>query len=94
MPVTSSSETSGGQVAEHHQRLVERRVDVVGPGPRLVHARIGAEHVVVGQDVGEAKLLDPLSVGADGAAIGADLGLRKHDADIHESLSIMVARHH
>ena len=59
MPVTSSSETSG-QVAEHHERLVERRVDVVGPVPVLVHGRISAEHVVVGQQVGEAKLLDPL----------------------------------
>jgi hypothetical protein len=81
----------GGQVPEHDQRLVERRVDVVRPGPRLVHDRIGAEHVVVGQDVGKAKLLDPRSVGADGTAIGADLGLREHYADIHECLSTMVA---
>ncbi len=63
---------------------MERRVDVVGTGPRLVDSRIGAQHVVIGQDMREAKLLDPLCVRADSAAVGADLGLRKYDANFHE----------
>ena len=60
MPVTSSSEVTRGEVAEQHERLVERGVDVVGPAPAGVHGRVGADHVVVGQQVGEAELVDPL----------------------------------
>ncbi len=63
---------------------MEGRVDVIRTGPRLVDRRIGAQHVVVGQDVGEAKLLDALPERADSAAIWSDLGLRKYDANIHE----------
>ncbi len=49
-----------GEVAEHHERLVEGRVHVVGALPRRVHQRVGADHVVVGQDVREAELVHPL----------------------------------
>ena len=59
MPVTSSSEVTRGQVAEQHERLVERGVHVVGAVPAAVHRRVGAEHVVVGQHVGEPEFLDP-----------------------------------
>lgn len=65
-------------------RLVERGVYVVRPGPARVHSGIGTEDVVVGQQVGEAQLLDPLNVGTDRAAVGANLGLREHDAYIHD----------
>src|SRR5580700_4464668 len=71
---------------------MEGRVDVVGPGPGLMHGRVGADHVVVGQDVGEAKLLGPLAVRADGTPIGSDLSLRKHHADIHDCWSTTSAR--
>jgi hypothetical protein len=49
-----------------------------------VHGRVSAHDVVISEDVREAKLLNPLSVSADGTPIGADLGLREHDADIHD----------
>src|SRR5215472_18957501 len=65
---------------------MERRVDVVRSGPRLVDGRVSAEHVVIGEDVGEAKLLHALSVSADGAAVGPDLGLREYHAYIHDCL--------
>ncbi len=55
-----------GEVAEHHERLVERGGRSYGP-PARVHRRVGADHVVVGQHVGEAELLDALAVGPDGA---------------------------
>jgi hypothetical protein len=42
--------------------------------------------------VGEAKLLDPLTVSADGAAIGSDLRLREHHAYIHDCLSTTAGR--
>ena len=71
------------EVAEQHERLVKRGVDVVGAGPRRVDLGIRAEHVVVGQQVREAELLDPLRVGADGSPVGADLGLGKDDTDLH-----------
>ena len=49
-PVTSSTVVSDrGQVAEHHQRLVEGGVHVVGAVPAGVDRRIGADDVVVGQ---------------------------------------------
>ena len=83
MPVTNSIDVERGEVAEEHERLVERRVDVVRAAPRLVHLGIGAEHVVVGQQVLEAELLDALRVRADRAPIGADLRLREHDTDLH-----------
>ena len=47
----------GGQVTEHHQRLVERGVHVVGAVPALVHGRVRPDHVVVGQHVPEAEFL-------------------------------------
>ena len=47
-----------GEVAEQHERLVERRVHVVRAVPRRVRLGIGAEHVVVGEQVGEPELLD------------------------------------
>ncbi|MBO0830602.1 MAG: hypothetical protein J2P28_08010 [Actinobacteria bacterium] len=68
---------------------MERGVDVVGASPRGVHRRVCAEHVIVGQYVGEAQFLNSLSVSADGTAIGADLGLREYDAYLHESLSAL-----
>ena len=72
-----------GEVAEQHERLVKRRVDVVRAVPRRVHLGIGAEHVVVREQVREAELLDPLRVRADRAAVRADLGLGEHDAYLH-----------
>ena len=47
-----------GEIAEQHEGLVERRGDVVRTAPRGVRLGIGAEHVVVRQQVGEPERLD------------------------------------
>ena len=79
-PVTSSSDVhDAGEEAEQHERLVERRRHVVGAAPRRVHRRVGAEHVVVGEDVGEAEPVDRLGVGAHGTNVAAELGLGEDD---------------
>ena len=54
----------GGQVAEHHQRFVEGRVHVVRPRPADVNRGVGADDVVVGQQVGVTQLLYALAVRA------------------------------
>ena len=74
-----------GQVAEHDERLVEGRRDVVGTGPALVHAGIGADHVVVGQEVREAEIADRLAVGPHRADVAPELGLREHHTDLHDA---------
>ena len=53
-----------GEVAEQHERLVERRVHVVRARPGGWAVRIGAEHVVVGEQVGEPELLHRLPYAA------------------------------
>ena len=70
---------AGGE-GEERERLVERDVLVVGAAEAAVAAAVGAEHVVVGQQVGEAELLDALQVGPDGARIRADLVVGQHRA--------------
>ncbi len=70
---------------------MERRAHVVGTGPGLMHLGVGTQHVVIGQQMGEAKLLDPLGVSADGTSIGADLGLRENDTDLHQRDSAPAA---
>jgi DNA-binding transcriptional MerR regulator/effector-binding domain-containing protein len=72
-----------GQVAEHHEGLVERGEAVVGPVPGLVHARIGPEDMVVGQQVGEAEGLDALPVGPHRPHIATELRLREDHTDLH-----------
>jgi hypothetical protein len=52
-----------------------------------MQSRIRAEDVVVGEYVAEAQLLDLLGVGADRAAVSADLGLRENNACLHGCLS-------
>jgi hypothetical protein len=48
-----------------------------------MHRRVGADHVVVGEDVGEPELLHPLGVGAHRADVGTDLGLGEDCTDLH-----------
>ena len=50
--------------------VVVHQVHVVGPGPALVDLRVGAEDVVVGEDVPERELLDALGVRTDGVHVG------------------------
>jgi hypothetical protein len=56
---------------------------VVGAVPSLMHGRVRSHDVVVGHDVGIPELFHPFCVGTHAAGVGADLGLGKHDADLH-----------
>ena len=51
--------------AKERERLVERDVLVVGAFEAAGPVAVGAEHVVVDQQVGDAQLLEPLGVGDD-----------------------------
>jgi hypothetical protein len=72
------------QVAEHHERLVEGRVDVVRPVPAVMHSRVGTEDVIVGEDVGETQLLGPLTVRPHRAGVAANFCLRENKAYLHD----------
>ena len=80
---SSSARVTRGEVAEHHERLVERGVHVVGAVPPLVHCRVGADDVVVDEDVAEAELLDPFAVGAHCAGVATEFRLRERHSDSH-----------
>jgi hypothetical protein len=62
------------------------RAHVVRAIPSLVHRRVGAEDMVVGQHVGVPQLGYPLGVSTDGPGVGADLGLREYHAYLHADL--------
>ena len=62
---------------------MEGVVDVVRAADVAVHGRVGAQHVVVGRQVGVAQVGDGLPVGAHGAPVAAQLGLREHHSDFH-----------
>jgi hypothetical protein len=44
---------------------------------------VGADHVVVGEQMGVAELLDPVGVGAHSADIATEFGLGEDHADAH-----------
>ena len=73
----------GGEVAVHDERLVKCRVHVVGAIPALVNLRIGADDVVVDENVAETQFLDPLAVRAHSAWISAEFRLRERHANSH-----------
>ncbi len=80
----------GRQVAEEDERLVEGAVQVVGPVPASVHGRIGADHVIVGEDVAVAEVGDGLGVATQPPGVRAGLGLGEHDADLHAAPACLV----
>ena len=90
-PVTSSR-GHRGQVAEHHERLVKCGVDVVVTLPALVHRRVGAHDVVVGEDVREAQFLDALPIRAYGCGVSTKLGLREYHTNAHSQFNRAVPR--
>ena len=51
-----------GKESEQDERFVEGGVDVIRSLPTLVHVGVGAEHMVVDQDVGVAEFFDALPV--------------------------------
>ena len=77
------------EVAEQHERFVERRVLVVGPGPAALAVRVGAEHVVEHEQVAVAERLDGLGEVLDDRRVTADFGLGEDDTDVHEWLLLL-----
>jgi hypothetical protein len=45
--------------------------------------RVGADHAVEGEDMRVSQGFDGLGIVTDRGRILSDLGLRKHDADLH-----------
>jgi hypothetical protein len=75
-----------GQVGEHHERVVERVV--LGVGARQLRRSVGVngtEHVVVGEEVVKAPVLDRSADSPDRGRISSKLNLRVDDADLHGS---------
>ena len=68
---------------EERERLVERDVLVVRALEATRAVALGAEHVVVGQQMGEAEILQPLEIVPDRAGIGPDLVVGEDGADSH-----------
>ena len=62
---------------------MELGVDVVGTVPADMDGRIGPDHMVVGQQMAVAQLLDALAVRAYGRLVGTELGLGEHYTDLH-----------
>jgi hypothetical protein len=72
------------EVAEEHERLVEGVVlGVWAPERRLAVRVLGAEDVVVRDELIEAELLDAHREVADGARIDADVARGEHRAVLH-----------
>ena len=82
-PVTSSSDGERGEVAEQHERLVERGVDVVRarPAARAPPGRRRARGRRPGCARSPAPRPPPRTPGRD--RVGPDLGLREHHTDLH-----------
>ena len=81
-----------GQVAEHDEWFVERGTHVVRAVPRRVRGGVRADHVVVGQQMVVAELVDGQPVGAYRIDVAAELGLGEHDADLHDDLPAAAFR--
>ena len=80
------------QIPEQHEGLVECRAHVVRAGPAFVHRRVGADDVVVREEVLESELFDSLRVRAHTSGIGTDLRLRKDHTDLHDGMSTTAER--
>jgi hypothetical protein len=77
-------------MGEHHERVVERVALGVGAGERRRSIGVnGTEHVVVGEEVVKAQVLDRSPNPPNSARISSQLGLRIDDADLqplHDSV--------
>jgi hypothetical protein len=78
----------GCQMGEHHERVVERVALGVRAGERRRSIGVnGTEHVVVGQEMVKAEVLDRSANPPNSARISSQLDLRIDDADLHGSQS-------
>ena len=62
---------------------MERNVLVVWAFEAAVPVTVGSEHVVIGEQMRHAKLLDAFEVGAERSGIRPDLVVREHRPDLH-----------
>ena len=82
---------AGGEESEQHERLVEGDILVVGAFEPARSVTIGADHVVVDQQMSEAELLRTFGVGADRTRVVADLVMRDDCSDLHGAIAITPA---
>ena len=80
-----------GEVAEERERFVEGAHVGVGPRPAASFG-IGAEHVVVGEQVVVAEALHRLRVVAYRDRVGTDLGLGEDCPVAHQLLLVLAVR--
>lgn len=73
----------GGDEAQQRERLVERDVLVVGAFESARPVAIGAQHMVVDEEVGDALGLQTLGVRSDRPRVGADLVVGQYGSDAH-----------
>ena len=75
-----------GQKGEHHERVVERVLLGVGARqPRYPIGVHGTEHMVIGEQVVKAQVLDRGADPPDSPRISSKLGLRVDHADLHKA---------
>src|SRR5262249_19246901 len=72
-----------GQVSEEDEDLVELVLRRIRTGPVRSPGNVGAEHVVVREQVVVPELFGRLGEGMDATRVGSDLGLRENGADAH-----------
>ena len=77
----------GAEVGEEDERLVKAAlVGVTASGAGWAVRRVGAEHVVVGEEVGKAEAFGGLGEVAQDGGVVADFGLGEGDADFQGEL--------
>ena len=76
--------SDSGQIAEHHEGIVERVMLVVAAGKRRRSvSMLGAEHVIVGNEVIEAHLFHRHAERPDSGWVAPQFVLRVHSAELH-----------
>ena len=83
-----------GEVAIHHERLVECGVHVVGAVPTLVHPGVRADDVVIDEDVAEAELLHAFAVRAHRARVATEFRLRERHSNSHVHIPLGRLQRH
>ncbi len=74
------------QVAEHHERIVERVVLGIGTRQRRRSISVDrAQHMVIGQQVVEAQVLDRFANPSNSFGVAAKLRLGINNTDLHDT---------
>ena len=81
-----------GDEGEEGERLVQDAVERVDARQVGVGGRVGADHVVGGDEEIITEVLDRLRVGAQTAHIGTEIVLGQDRADLHDALLLLAPR--